>query len=182
MLRQMRKTVSSCSGISSAHHAQDLNQWCQCAAASCHLSLHACNRSLFARGLSIDPRAYVISQHARWPIRTPRPTCTWVVITPKRKKVNFIHTDAWHYWTRTPACNIVQKAVFFLNTFSRLIYVPMAIVPFWFGGFVIVKAMTVALLAVKLVHLLQHISRDFLNGGFMGLEGITRKTGQLAIK
>ncbi len=40
-------------------------------AASCHLPLHACNRSLFARGLSIDSRAHVISQHARWPIRTP---------------------------------------------------------------------------------------------------------------
>ncbi len=32
---------------------------------SCHLCIHACNRSLFARGLSIDSRAYVISQHAR---------------------------------------------------------------------------------------------------------------------
>ncbi len=40
-------------------------------AASCHLSLHACNWSLFARRLSIDSRAYVISQHAHWPIRTP---------------------------------------------------------------------------------------------------------------
>ncbi len=35
------------------------------------MSLHACNRSLFARGLSIDSRAYVSSQYARWPVRTP---------------------------------------------------------------------------------------------------------------
>ncbi len=42
---------------------------------SCHLSLHACNRSLFERGLSIDSRAYVISQHVCWPIRAPLPTC-----------------------------------------------------------------------------------------------------------
>ncbi len=40
-------------------------------AASCHLSLHACNRLLFARWLSIESRAYVISQHACRPIRTP---------------------------------------------------------------------------------------------------------------
>ncbi len=33
-------------------------------AASCHLSLHACNRSLFARRLSVDSRAYAISQQA----------------------------------------------------------------------------------------------------------------------
>ncbi len=44
-------------------------------AAGCHLSLRACNRSLFARGLSIDSRAYVISQHEHCvppaPIRPP---------------------------------------------------------------------------------------------------------------
>ncbi len=40
---------------------------------SCHLCLHACNRPLFARGLSIDCCAYVISQHVRWSIRTPPP-------------------------------------------------------------------------------------------------------------
>ncbi len=83
---------------------------------SCRLSLHACNRSLFARGLSLDCRAYVISQYARWPIRTPRYTCAnqdaWVVITPKRPKANSIHTAAWHAWTGTPPLNIVQKAVF----------------------------------------------------------------------
>ncbi len=39
--------------------------------ASCHLYLHACDWSVFARGLSIDSRAYVNSQHVRWPIRTP---------------------------------------------------------------------------------------------------------------
>ncbi len=44
-------------------------------AAGCHLFLHACNRSLFEHGLSIDSRANVISQHARWPIRAPLPTC-----------------------------------------------------------------------------------------------------------
>ncbi len=74
-------------------------------AASCHLSLHAFNRSLFARGLSINSRAYVISQRARWPIRTPLPTCAnqdaWVVITPRRSKANFIGTAVWHAWTRT---------------------------------------------------------------------------------
>ncbi len=43
--------------------------------ASCHLCLHACNRSVIARGLSIDSRAYVISQHVRWPIRAPLTAC-----------------------------------------------------------------------------------------------------------
>ncbi len=69
-------------------------------AASCHLSLHACNRSLFARELSIDSRAYVISQHSYWPITTPRPTCAnkdaLVVITPKRLKANSIHGTPEH--------------------------------------------------------------------------------------
>ncbi len=84
---------------------------------SCHLCLNACNRSPFARGLSIDFPAYVISHHVRWPIRAPP------LITPKRPKANPIHTAAWHTWTRTPP-----------NTFSRLIYPSLAIVPFWFGG------------------------------------------------
>ncbi len=44
-------------------------------AASFHLPLHACNRSPNERRLSIDSRAYVSSQYARWPIRTPPPTC-----------------------------------------------------------------------------------------------------------
>ncbi len=35
------------------------------------LSLHACNPSFHARGISIDSRAYVISLQAPWPIRTP---------------------------------------------------------------------------------------------------------------
>ncbi len=85
---------------------------------SCHLRLHACNRSLFARGLSIDSRAYVISQHARWPIRTPLPTCAnqdaWVVITPKRSKANSIHTAAWHAWTA------VFSLIHFPASFIRL--------------------------------------------------------------
>ncbi len=67
---------------------------------SCRLCLHACNRSLFARGLLIDSHAYVISQHVHWPIRTPLPTCAnqdaWVVITPKLPKANSRHTAAWH--------------------------------------------------------------------------------------
>ncbi len=33
-------------------------------AASCHLSLHVCNRSLLPRGLWIDSRAYVIGRYA----------------------------------------------------------------------------------------------------------------------
>ncbi len=87
---------------------------CEFVAAKCE---HAWNRSLLARGLSIDCRAHVISLHVRWSIRTPRPTCAnqdaWAVITPKRpKKVNSIHTDAWHAWTRAPPRNIVQKAVY----------------------------------------------------------------------
>ncbi len=57
---------------------------------SCHLCLNACNRSLFARGLSIDLPAYVISHHVRWPIRAPP------LITPKRPKANSNHTAAWH--------------------------------------------------------------------------------------
>ncbi len=90
---------------------------------SCHLFLHACNRSVFARELSIDSRAYVISQHARWPIRAALPTCAnqdarVVVITPKRPKANSIHTAVRHAWTRTPFLNIVQEAVFFLIHFS----------------------------------------------------------------
>ncbi len=75
-------------------------------AASCHLPLHVCNRSLFAHGLFIDYRAYVISQHERWPIRTPE----W-------SSANFIHTAAWHAGTRTPPRNAVQKAVFSLTHF-----------------------------------------------------------------
>ncbi len=104
-------------------------------AACCYLSLHACNRSLFACGLSIDSRAYVINQHARWPIRTPHPICAkqdaWVAISPKRPKMSSIHTAAWHAWTRTPARNIVQKAVF-----PQYIFPPhpsLAKAPFWFG-------------------------------------------------
>ncbi len=95
----------------------------------CHLCLHACNRSVFVRGLSIDSRAYVISQHMRWPIRAPLPTCAnqdaWVVITPKRLKANSIHTAAWHNWTRTPARNVVQKAVF------SLIHFPASFICLW---------------------------------------------------
>ncbi len=93
-------------------------------AASCHLCLHASNRSLFACGLSINSRAYV----ARWPTRAPRSTCAnknaWVVITPKCPKANSKHTA----WTRTPALNFVLKAAF-----SHLLYPILAIVPFWFG-------------------------------------------------
>ncbi len=100
--------------------------WHEDEAASRHLFLF--NRSLFARRLSIDSRASVISQHARWPIRTPRPICAnqdaWVVITPKRPKANSMHTATWHAWTRTPLLNIVKKAVFslkhFLVSFIRL--------------------------------------------------------------
>ncbi len=98
-------------------------------AARCHLSLHACNRSLFARGPSIDSRAYVISQHVRWPIRTPPPTCVnqdaWVVITTKRLKANSIHTATRHAWTRTLARNTVQKAVF------SLIHFPASFIRLW---------------------------------------------------
>ncbi len=94
------------------------NIWTLC---SCHLCLHACNLLLFARGLSIDSRAYVISQHVRWPIRAPLPTCAnqdaWAVITPKRTKANSIHTATWHTWTRTPPLNFVLKAVFSLVHF-----------------------------------------------------------------
>ncbi len=87
-----------------------------CVAARCHLSLHAYNQSHFARGLSIDSHAYIISQHTRWPIRTARSTCAnqdaWVVITPKRPKANSIHTAACHAWTRTPPLNFVLKLYF----------------------------------------------------------------------
>ncbi len=97
-----------------------------CVAASCHLSLRVCNRSLFARRLSIDSRAYVISQHACWPIRTPHPISanqdTWVVITPKRPKANSIHTATWHNWKRTPAHNTVLKAVFYLTYFPVFVH------------------------------------------------------------
>ncbi len=69
-------------------------------AASGHLSLQACKRSLFPRRLSIDSRAYVISQHAHWPIRTPRSTCAnqdaWVVITPKRPRANSTGHERQH--------------------------------------------------------------------------------------
>ncbi len=107
-------------------------------AGSYHLSLHACSKSLFARGLSIDSRVYVISQHVRWPIRTPQPTCTnqdaWVVITPKRPKANSIHIAAWHAWTRTPPRYIVQKAIFSLIHFLASFICLWPLVPFWFGG------------------------------------------------
>ncbi len=94
---------------------------CVFVAASCHLSLPTCNRSVFVRGLSIDSCAYFISQHMRWPIRAPLPTCAnqdaWVVITPKRPKANSVHTAAWHNWPLTLARKIVQKAVFSLIHF-----------------------------------------------------------------
>ncbi len=81
-------------------------------AASCHLSLHACKRLFFACGVSTDARACVISQRARWPIRTPRPTCAnqaaWVVIRPKQSKANSIHTSSWHAWSRTLARSTVR--------------------------------------------------------------------------
>ncbi len=106
-------------------------------AASCRLSLHACNRSLLARGTSIDSHAYVISLHARWPIRAPSLTCAdqdaWAVITPKRPKANCSHTNARHAWTWTLLRNTVQGAVFFPNIFSRLINFSFVIVPFRFG-------------------------------------------------
>ncbi len=90
--------------------------------------MHACFHSFLARGLSIDSRAYVISLHARWPSRTPRPTFAnqdaWVVITPKRPKSNSIHTAAWHAWARTPPLNIVQKAVFALIHFPASFILP----------------------------------------------------------
>ncbi len=96
---------------------------------SCHLCLHACNRSLFARRLSIDSRVYVINQHVHWPIRAPLPTYAnqdaWVVITPKRTKANSNHTAAWHAWTRTPPLNIVLKAVF------SLIHCPASFIRLW---------------------------------------------------
>ncbi len=92
--------------------------------ASCHLCLHACNRSFFARGQSIDPRAYVISQHVHWPIRPPLPACAnqdaWVVITSERPKANSIDTAAWHAWTRRQPLNFVFKAVFPLIHFPAL--------------------------------------------------------------
>ncbi len=96
---------------------------------SCHLRLHTCNRSLFARGLSIDSRAYVISKHVHWPIGAPLPTCAnqdaWVVITPKRPKANSFDTAARHAWTRTPPLNSVLKAVF------SLIYFPASFMRLW---------------------------------------------------
>ncbi len=98
-------------------------------AASCHLPLHTSNRSLFVWGLSIDSLAYVTSQHARWPIRTPRPTCAnqdaWAVITPRWPKANSIHTATRHAWTRTPARNTAQKAVF------SLIHCPASFIRLW---------------------------------------------------
>ncbi len=53
------------------HQAWKIDGIKQLVAARCKSSLHACHRLLFERGLSIDSRAYVINQHARWPIRTP---------------------------------------------------------------------------------------------------------------
>ncbi len=89
--------------------------------ASHHLLLHACSRSLFARELSIDSRAYVINQHTRWPIRTVPRNCAnqdaWMVIVSKLPKANSIHTATWHAWTRTPRLNSAQKAIFFLIHF-----------------------------------------------------------------
>ncbi len=86
-------------------------------AANCHLCLHACNRSLFALALSIDSRAYVTSQHVRWPIRVPLPICAnqdaWVVIMTKWPKANYIHTATRNAWTRTPPRNFVHKAVLY---------------------------------------------------------------------
>ncbi len=96
------------------------------AAAKCELPpvMHARNRSLLIRGLSIDSRAYVISLHARLPIRTLRPACAnqeaWVVI-----RANYNHTAAGHAWTRKLPRNIVPKAVF------SLIHFPASLIRHW---------------------------------------------------
>ncbi len=106
--------------------------------ASFHLSLHTCNLPLLARGLSSVSRANVISQHASWPIRTPRSTSgnpdAWVVITPKRPKANSIYTAACHAWTRTPSLNIVKKAVFSLIHFAVSFTCLWPLCHFDFGG------------------------------------------------
>ncbi len=89
--------------------------------ASCHSSLPACNRSLFAREPSIDSRASSLtntcaSQSQRRlppaPIRMPE----WSSRL-SGQKANSIHTATWHDWTQTPPLNIVQKAVFSLMHF-----------------------------------------------------------------
>ncbi len=99
----------------------DLNQYQLLVVASCHLSLRTYSRSLFARGLSIDSRAYVISQHARWPIRTPLPTCAnqdaWVAITPKRPKIEF--------YSHSHAARLNTKSVF------SLIHLPASFICLW---------------------------------------------------
>ncbi len=86
--------------ITSCMKTTDNNLCITYVAASCNLSLHTCNQSLFVHRLSIGSCAYAISQWARWPIRTPHPTYTnqdaWVVITIKRLEANSIHTAAWH--------------------------------------------------------------------------------------
>ncbi len=55
----------------------------------------------------------------------------WALVTPK---ANCTHTVARHAWIGKPPRNIVQKAAFFPDTFSRLINRSLAVVPFWFGG------------------------------------------------
>ncbi len=84
---------------------------CSSPSESSHLSLHACYRSLSARGPLIDSRDCVNSLRALWSIRTPRPSCAnqdaWAVITLKLPEGEFYS----HIWIGTPPCNIVREAV-----------------------------------------------------------------------
>ncbi len=95
-------------------------------AAKCELPL------VHARVLSIDSRAYVISQHARWPIRTPRITCAnqdaWVVITPKWLKANYIPTAERE---RDPEISFWR--LYFPYYISPPHLFVFGYVPFWFG-------------------------------------------------
>ncbi len=62
---------------------------------------------------TIGGSSRVISLHARWPIKTPRPTCA--------KGEFWTHSRA----SRTPACNVVAKFVLFVINF------PISLIRLW---------------------------------------------------
>ncbi len=66
---------------------------CSSPSESSHLYLHACYRSLPARGPLIDSCDCVTSLHVHWPIKTPRPSCAnqdaWAVVMLKLPEGKF---------------------------------------------------------------------------------------------
>ncbi len=63
-------------------------------APSCHLCLNACNRSVFARELSTDSRAYAISQWGRRSPLSPIRTSEWSSRLSGQRQIRFTQPRA----------------------------------------------------------------------------------------